>query len=64
MGLTAREVEVLYWVAHGKSNTAVSGILSITLNTVKKHLDRVYQKLGVENRTAAAKAALELLCRA
>jgi len=64
MGLTAREAEVLYWVAHGKSNTAVSGILSITLNTVKKHLDRVYQKLGVENRTAAAKAALELLCRA
>lgn len=63
LGLTARESEVLYWVAHGKSNTAVAGILGITLNTVKKHLDRVYQKLGVENRTAAAKAALELLGR-
>lgn len=63
LGLTARETEVLYWVAHGKSNTAVAGILGITLNTVKKHLDRIYQKLGVENRTAAAKAAFELLGR-
>ena len=63
LGLTPRESEVLYWVAHGKSNTAVSGILGITLNTVKKHLDRIYQKLGVENRTAAAKAALEVIGR-
>lgn len=61
LGLTARESEVLYWVAHGKSNTVVSDILGITLNTVKKHLDRIYRKLGVENRTAAAKAALEVI---
>lgn len=61
LGLTTRESEVLYWVAHGKSNTVVSDILGITLNTVKKHLDRIYRKLGVENRTAAAKAALEVI---
>lgn len=63
LGLTAREAEVLYWVANGKSNMAVSGILGISMNTVKKHLDRIYQKLGVENRTAAAKLALEVLAR-
>ncbi|MBI5588079.1 MAG: helix-turn-helix transcriptional regulator [Deltaproteobacteria bacterium] len=61
LDLTSREAEVLYWVAQGKSNMAVSGILGISLNTVKKHLDKVYQKLGVENRTAAAKLALEAI---
>jgi DNA-binding CsgD family transcriptional regulator len=52
--LSAREAEVLYWVARGKSNGQIGVILSLKIATVKKHLQRIYPKLGVENRTAAA----------
>lgn len=54
LGLTPREAEVLFWVAMGKTNEDVAAILGASLSTVKKHLLRVYDKLGVENRTAAA----------
>lgn len=53
--LTEREHEILNWVAIGKSNAEIAGILNISLNTVKKHLGTVFEKLGVENRTAAAR---------
>ena len=53
-GLTMREVEVLTWVARGKTNAEVASILSVRLRTVKKHMERIFQKLGVESRTAAA----------
>ena len=53
-GMTAREAEVLRWVAAGKSDAQVGAILGISARTVQKHLERAYQKLGVENRTAAA----------
>src|SRR5262245_12403155 len=53
MGLTPREVEVLAWVAEGKSNKDVGVILGIRAVTVKKHLEHVFQKIGVETRTAA-----------
>ena len=53
-GLTMREAEVLTWVARGKTNAEVASILSVRLRTVKKHMERVFQKLGVESRTAAA----------
>lgn len=53
-GLTRREAEVMYWVAEGKSNMAVATILSMSPKTVEKHLERIFLKLGVENRTGAA----------
>jgi DNA-binding CsgD family transcriptional regulator len=53
-GLTRREAEVLAWVARGKTNSDVATILGMRLRTVKKHMERVFQKLGVESRTAAA----------
>ncbi len=54
MKLTVREAEVLYWLAKGKTNRDIGDILGSSPATVKKHLERVYVKLGVETRTAAA----------
>ena len=56
--LTAREAEVLYWVVKGKTNRDIGDILGASPATVKKHLERVYAKLGVETRTAAAGMAM------
>ena len=61
LGLTAREAEVLYWVAHGKTNQEVALILAASLNTIKKHVTNLLIKLGVENRLAAALQAAEFL---
>jgi DNA-binding CsgD family transcriptional regulator len=52
--LTSRESEVLYWVAMGKTNGEVGEIIGARPMTVKKHLEHIYDKLGVPNRTAAA----------
>jgi len=52
--LTSREREVLGWLACGKSNAEIAMILGISAATVSKHLEHIYPKLGVENRTAAA----------
>ncbi len=57
LGLTPREAEVLFWVTQGKTNDDVTVILGTSISSVKKHLGRIYEKLGVENRTAAANAA-------
>jgi DNA-binding CsgD family transcriptional regulator len=57
--LTARERDVLFWLNRGKSNGEIGLILGIAGATVKKHLERIYPKLGVENRTAAATFAFE-----
>jgi DNA-binding CsgD family transcriptional regulator len=51
--LTAREREVLEWVAAGKTNRDIASILGASPRTIEKHLERIYEKLGVENRTAA-----------
>lgn len=59
--LTARESEVLYWLANGKSNKEIGAILEISARTVNKHLEQVFTKLGVENRTAAAGIAIRAL---
>lgn len=56
--LTAREAEVLYWVVKGKINRDIADILGASPATVKKHLERVFVKLGVETRTAAAGMAM------
>jgi DNA-binding CsgD family transcriptional regulator len=53
LGLTPREREVLAWVAQGKSNPVIAQILGTSGRTVQKHLEHVFQKLGVESRTAA-----------
>ena len=56
--LTLREAEVLYWVVKGKTNRDIGDILGSSPATVKKHLEHVYEKLGVETRTAAANLAM------
>jgi DNA-binding CsgD family transcriptional regulator len=61
LGLTNREAEVLLWVTQGKSNSEIAIILASKVRTIAKHLERVFAKLMVENRTAAAHAALEVL---
>jgi DNA-binding CsgD family transcriptional regulator len=55
--LTAREREVLEWVAAGKTNRDIAAILGAKPRTIEKHLERIYEKLGVETRTAAAARA-------
>jgi DNA-binding CsgD family transcriptional regulator len=52
--LTAREATVLHWVSYGKTNEEIAALLKLKICTVKKNLERIYEKLGVENRTAAA----------
>lgn len=54
--LTPREQEVADWMCQGKSNEEIAIILGISVHTVKNHLDKVFRKLGVENRHAAAVA--------
>ena len=56
--LTTREAEVLYWVGKGKTNRDIGDILGSSPATVKKHLEHIYEKLGVETRTAAASMAI------
>lgn len=58
MGLTHRETEVLAWVAEGKTNSDIGIILEISSSTVKKHLEHIFLKVGVETRTAAVAFAL------
>ena len=59
--VTGREAEVLLWVAQGKSNRDIAEILGLSPRTVNKHLETIYQKLGVENRASAAIAAVKAL---
>jgi DNA-binding response OmpR family regulator/DNA-binding CsgD family transcriptional regulator len=61
LNLTVREAEVLLWVSRGKSNRDVAQILDISPRTINKHLERVFEKLGVENRAAAAVLAVRTL---
>jgi DNA-binding NarL/FixJ family response regulator len=56
--LTQREAEVLYWVTLGKTNKDIGDILGSSPRTVNKHLEHVFEKLGVETRTAAANLAI------
>lgn len=61
LGLTPRVAEVLLWVAQGKTNGDIAMILGISESTVKKHLLEIFEKLGVETRSAATLRALETL---
>ena len=60
-GITAKEAEVLYWLAQGKINRDIAEIVGSSPATVKKHLERIFAKLGVETRTAAAAMAMARL---
>jgi DNA-binding CsgD family transcriptional regulator len=60
-GLTPREAETLIWVAQGKTNPEIAGILGISAHTVRTHLERTFAKLGVETRHAAGLCAIEVL---
>lgn len=57
LGLTRREGEVLSWLSKGKANRDIAEILGLSPRTVDKHLEQIYAKLGVENRTAAVALA-------
>lgn len=61
LSLTKRESEVLFWIANGKTNREIGEILDVSPRTVNKHLEGVFSKLGVENRTAAAGIAIRAL---
>jgi DNA-binding NarL/FixJ family response regulator len=58
LGLTTREGEVLSWLSKGKTNRDIAQILGLSPRTIDKHLEQIYAKLGVENRTAAAAIAV------
>jgi hypothetical protein len=59
LGISEREADVLYWLIEGKGNADIAAILGIAPSTVKKHLEHIFEKLGVENRTAAIMTALQ-----
>lgn len=59
--ITKRESEVLYWVSYGKTSWETSQILEMSPRTVNKHLEQIFKKLGVDNRTSAAAIALRIL---
>jgi DNA-binding NarL/FixJ family response regulator len=61
LGLTEREAETLLWVAQGKANADIAAILGNSEKTVKKILGHIFEKLGLESRTAAALQAVEVL---
>ncbi|GHU42386.1 DNA-binding response regulator [Betaproteobacteria bacterium] len=59
--LTPRETEVLSWLAKGKTNRDIAEILSMSHRTVNKHLEHIFEKLGVETRSAATAIAGQFL---
>ena len=58
--LTPREREILLWVARGKSNREIAAVLYLAPGTIRKHLENVYEKLGVSNRAGAVGHALSI----
>jgi DNA-binding response OmpR family regulator/DNA-binding CsgD family transcriptional regulator len=62
--VTGREADVLVWIANGKTNREIGQILEMSPRTVNKHLEQIFKKLGVENRTSAAAVAIRCLSRA
>lgn len=61
IGLTNREAEVLFWVAKDRSNAGVAEVLGCSEGTVRKHLENVYGKMGVQTRIGAVMWTLERL---
>ncbi len=63
LNLTKRESEVLAWISQGKTNWEAAQILQMSPRTVNKHLEQIFKKLNVQNRTAAARIAIGILER-
>jgi DNA-binding NarL/FixJ family response regulator len=63
LSVTPRESEVLLWLSRGKSNADIAAILGLSPRTVDKHLEQIYKKIGVENRTAAVRMAIQIIER-
>lgn len=61
LGLTPRQGEVLYWIAQGKTNAEIAIILGASPRTIDKHVEQLLERLGVENRLAAATKANDVL---
>jgi DNA-binding CsgD family transcriptional regulator len=61
LGLTQREAEILAGIIRGRSNQEIANELQMSINTVRKHLEHIYQKLGVQSRTEAISVALDRL---
>lgn len=61
LGLSLREAEVLTWLARGKANKDIAAILQVSPRTITKHVEQIFTKMGVENRTAAAALALRYM---
>jgi DNA-binding CsgD family transcriptional regulator len=61
LGLTKREAEVLFWVAKDQSTQKIAKRLEMSDRTVKKHLEHIYEKFGVQTRLAAVMYALNQL---
>jgi DNA-binding CsgD family transcriptional regulator len=59
LNLTRREAEVLFWISEGKSNHDIGVILNASTGTIRKHVEHIFTKLKVENRTTAAVIALD-----
>lgn len=62
--VTGREADVLVWIANGKTNREIGQILDMSPRTVNKHLEQIFRKLCVENRTSAAAVTLKCLAKA
>lgn len=58
--LTTREAEVLLWLSKGKTNREIAQILELSHRTINTHLENIFRKLGVDNRTAAARMCLQV----
>ena len=63
LSVTPRESEVLLWLSRGKSNADIAAILGMSPRTVNKHLEQIYKKIGVENRTTAVRIAMQIIER-
>ena len=59
LGLTIRETEILMWISRGKTNKEMGIILGSSPRTINKHLEHIFEKLGVTTRTAAVSAVLQ-----
>ena len=61
LGLTRREAEVIFWLVKGKRNPEIAAELTLSVGTVRKHLEHIYLKLEVTTRAAAVTRALQRL---
>jgi DNA-binding CsgD family transcriptional regulator len=61
LGLSPRQAEVLFWLSDGKTDAEIGVISNLARRTVEKQVERILEKLGVENQAAAIRAALAVL---